>query len=172
MNARTNKFLIFAFSSSEFPEREFLRSGIKGIPIGIPCPKRAISREFLGIPIQGGFRTTGGVLVVTIFRLFVCPCDFISLHRPLYNWVPLAWKPHWRLKSPRPVKSIQHEPTESELVTVKWVCFSPGSGSSSSLFFQSSSPALIPGIPGNLMGIPGNLGNSRSHLLELGIPLP
>jgi len=49
----------------EFPEREFPRSGIKGIPIGIPCPKRAISREFLGIPIHRGFRNTGGVLLTT-----------------------------------------------------------------------------------------------------------
>ena len=70
------------------------------------------------------------------------------------------------------MKSIQQELTESELGRLNGFAIPRGSGSSSSLFFQSSSPALIPGIPGNLMGIPGNLGNSRGHLLELGIPLP
>jgi len=41
----------------EFPKREFPRSGIAGIPIGIPGSKRPFSGnslEFPGIPIQGG----------------------------------------------------------------------------------------------------------------------
>ena len=56
------------------------------------------------------------------------PCELVSLQQPLCNWVPLAWKPHWRLKSPRQVKSIQKELTESELGKVKWVCYSPWLG--------------------------------------------
>jgi len=42
----------------EFPKREFPRSGIAGIPIGIPGSKRPFSGnslEFPGIPIQRGF---------------------------------------------------------------------------------------------------------------------
>ena len=39
----------------EFPQREFPRSGIAGIPIGIPASKTALSWGFQGIPIQRGF---------------------------------------------------------------------------------------------------------------------
>jgi hypothetical protein len=39
----------------EFPKREFPRSGIAGIPIGIPGSKTALFWEFPGIPIQRGF---------------------------------------------------------------------------------------------------------------------
>jgi len=42
-------------SYMEFPQREFPRSGITGIPIGIPASKTALSWEFPGIPIQRGF---------------------------------------------------------------------------------------------------------------------
>ena len=88
-------------------------------PSEFPAQKRPIRGNSLEFPYREGFELQGGVVVATVFRLFVCPCDLISLHRPLYNWLLLAWKPHWRLKSPRPVKSIQHNLTESELGKVK-----------------------------------------------------
>ena len=49
----------------EFPQREFPRSGIAGIPIGIPASKTALSWEFLGIPIQRGYVHTEEVLLHT-----------------------------------------------------------------------------------------------------------
>jgi len=125
----------------EFPAREFPRSGIKGIPIGIPCPKRAIS--LAGIPWNSHTERVShyrGDSSSDVSRLFVCPCEFVSLHQPLYNWVPLAWKPHWRLKSPRAVKSIQQGLTESELGKVKWVCYSPWLG----LQFSAVLPVFQP----------------------------
>ena len=39
----------------EFPKREFPRSGIAGIPIGIPGSKTALYWEFPRITIQRGF---------------------------------------------------------------------------------------------------------------------
>jgi hypothetical protein len=46
----------------EFPKREFPRSGIAGIPIGIPGSKTALFGEFPGIPWDSH---TGGVLLHT-----------------------------------------------------------------------------------------------------------
>jgi len=44
----------------EFSKREFPRSGIAGIPYGIPASKTALSWEFPGIPIEGGFCSCRG----------------------------------------------------------------------------------------------------------------
>ena len=41
---------MMAISYLEFPKREFPRSGIAGIPIGIPGSKTALFWEFPGIP--------------------------------------------------------------------------------------------------------------------------
>ena len=46
----------------EFPKREFPRSGIAGIPIGIPGSKTALFWEFPGIPWDSH---TEGVLMHT-----------------------------------------------------------------------------------------------------------
>ena len=98
------------------------------------------------------------------------PCELVTLNQPLCNLMPLAWKPHWRLKSPRPVKSVQQELTESELG--KWVCYSPWLGLQFFAVLPVFQPSPDSGNSRDLMGIHGNLGNSRDHLLELGIPRP
>jgi len=53
----------------EFPKREFPRSGIAGIPIGIPGSKTALFWEFPGIPwdshTEGVPLHTEGVLLHT-----------------------------------------------------------------------------------------------------------
>ena len=80
-----------ANSYLEFPQREFPRSGIAGIPIGIPASKTALSWEFLGIPIQRGYVHTEEVLLHTEGGFGGVSYQYITkflIHRALVAHLP------------------------------------------------------------------------------------